>query len=272
MKRGDRYFLIGSLPDRLSEPYRMDTSDEWQSWTRDHFYCPGKFMGDTGCGRGRKELQIAPIPLEPTVSGNERGFHFVLDCPVVHLFRDDAREFFAPYLPSSGVWGRVWRDKNGERVPTSFSTFQIPWTEAVDVNRGKTPFSPKLCPACGRAEGITNQSRHMGILRWQLRDRPVVIDEKSNVCVHPDFYHDMKLKELFPDIKIVHKVKIYERDPHGWVLPGDPDWDGVFRKPPGWVDLPEVPPFDEVEFMRQAMEEQRLKKLERDQREGKNPE
>jgi hypothetical protein len=213
-------------------------------------------------------LQKSPKALEPVVTGDERGYHSILENPIVHLFRDDAKEFFLPYLPMGGVWGRVWRDENGKRVATRHSTFQAPLTETVDMSRGTTFIAPKMCPVCGQARTWAPDCKHMGILRWQLRDRPVVIGDSTSICVHPDFYHDMKLKERFPDIKIVHKVKIYERDPHGWVLPGDPDWDGVFRKPPGWFDLPEVPPFDEAEFMRQAMEEQRLKKFERDQREG----
>jgi hypothetical protein len=65
----------------------------------------------------------------------------------------------------------------------------------------------------------------------------VVVSEFCGLFCSPEFYHDMKLAERFSDIKITGKVRLYDRDPHGWVLPGDPEWDGVFRHPPGWVEI-----------------------------------
>lgn len=169
--------------------------------------------------------------------GKELGFAAALDEPVINLFRDDAREFFAPYLPTA-VWGRVWRVRESDREATNYSTCVLPRTDWVEMERGTTPIPPRYCDICHSAYCWAGECRHMGIIRGQIKDRPVILDGFCSLCVHPEFYEDMKLKNRFPDIKVVHKVKIYDRDPHGWVLPGDPEWDGVFRKPPGWVDPP----------------------------------
>jgi len=236
MKPVDRYFFIGSRHSRLSEPVRMWSTEQWEERVKREYYCPGREVKGNGCSYGRPEFKEAPLPLEPEVYGDERGFTSSTWPLAIHLFRDDAREFFAPYLPAGVAWGRVYRLEETGRVPTRFSTCLVPHSETVEMDRGTTPIAPKYCPICDRAYCWAGDCRHMGILRWQIRDRPVLINDGCYMCVHPEFYHDMKLKERFPDIKIVHKIKIYDKDPHGWVLPGDPEWDGVFRKPAGWVD------------------------------------
>lgn len=249
MKPVDRYILIGSRHDRLSEPMRMSVSEQWEEWAHRDYYCSYYPVNGQSCSMARKELQERPVPLEPTVLGDERGFYASLSTPVVHLFRDDAREFFGPYLPKSVVWGRVFRQEGLSRVPTRYSTCQVPRRDAVQLNRGTTPIAPVYCEKCGQAYCWAADCRHMGIMRWQIRDRPVLIDDCNMMAVHPEFFADMRLKERFPDLKVVHKIKVYDKDPHGWVLPGDPDWDGIFRIPPGW--RPPPPPPSLEEFNRQ---------------------
>ncbi len=262
MKKVDRYLDLGSRHDRLSEPMTMSVSEQWEEWTYKEYYCTGYPVNGKCCVLARRELQEHPVPLEPTVWGDERGFHSSLNAPVVHLFRDDAREFFSPYLPASVVWGRVYRLNGRTRVPSNYSTCQVPRRDAVEMDRGTTPVAPEYCDKCRQAQCWAADRKHMGIMRWQVRDRPVLIDDCNSIAVHPEFFADMKLKERFPDLKVVHKIKIYDKDPHGWVLPGDPDWDGVFRDPPGWVRRrnTELEEFDEAKFMREWAEEQRLKK------------
>lgn len=233
------YLSIGSRYSRLSNPVEFRTTSVWKDYFQQECRCPGYFHSEYRCIFMKRNLQVNPRPIEPTVVGKELGFKGVLDEPVISLFREDAREFFAPYLPTA-VWGRVWCEENGERVATNYSTCVLPRFDCVEMDRGTTPIAPRYCGLCNNAHCWAPACRHEGIIRHHIKDRPVIHDHGCSMCVHPEFYEDMKLKQRFPDIKIMHKVKIYDQDPHGWVLPGDPEWDGVFRKPPGWVDPPDL--------------------------------
>jgi hypothetical protein len=253
----DRYYLLGSKHNRLSDPHQMFVSEEWEQWVKREWQCPGS--NGQFCHYPRREIQDQPVPLEPTVEGAARGFSRVLPDPVIAVFRDDARELFDPYLSPRTVWGRVYTMLDGERVPTDYSTCQMPRFDEVEMDRGTSFIAPHYCEMCKRAFCWAPDCRHMGILRWQIRDRPVLMANRGDLAVHPEFFEDMKLKERFPDLKVVHKIKIYDRDPHGWVLPDDPDWDGVFRKPPGWIDpVTEPIPTDE-EILREWEAEQAAK-------------
>ncbi len=244
MARHETLLLLGSKHGRLSEPICMTETEEWAEQFTRQYRCTGITTSGKPCSFPRREYQAAPLAVEPMVYGDDRGSISSLSYPLAKMFRFDARGLFESYLPASCVWSRVRRWESGAWVDSNYWLCQPSWSDRVDFYRGTTPIAPTFCPTCEQAYTWAATCRHMGILRHQVRDRPVLISRGTMMCVHPEFYHDMKLPERFPDIKIVHKIKIYDRDPHGWVLPGDPDWDGVFRKPKGWVDpLPADPNF-----------------------------
>ncbi len=231
----DRYIALGSKYDRLSNGVRMRVDPDWAAEYNRTRQCPGLWDEASACRRERAEIQLDPPPLEPIVTGRELGFTSFINRPVVATMRDDAKAVFAPYLEGA-VWGRIYELRNGEKRPTQYSTLLMPRHLEVDSYRGRVIVAPKICKFCGQAFTWASACKQEGILRWQLRDRPVVLGNAVNLSVSPEFFEDMKLRSLFPDLKVVHKVKIYDKDPWGFVLPGDPEWDGTFRLPPAWLN------------------------------------
>lgn len=233
MTQPDRYILLGSKHGRLSKAVWMETDPDWAAEYDRTRQCPGLWHQASECRRERAEYQINPPPVEPLVTGKELGFMSCLETPLVITMRDDAKAFFAPYLEGA-VWGRVYELKNGIKSPTRYLTLLMSRNLQVDVDRGRVITQPKICKFCGQSFTWSASCKEMGLLRWQIRDRPVVLGNGLWLCVSPEFFEDMKLRTLFPDLKVVHKVKIYEKDPWGFVLPGDPEWGGKFRLPEAW--------------------------------------
>jgi hypothetical protein len=189
------------------------------------------------CYFDKFEFQLRPTPLHAVVMGTQGGFCACLDTPVVLMLRADARLIFEPYLPHA-VWGDVHRRLGSKLVHTGYYTCLLPRSEWVDCNRGHNYLEKTLCHVCGQVNGLASRSYHHGLLRRETRDRPVVISENLYLCVTPNFYEEQELEKRLPDIKIVYKIKVYDEDPAGWVLPGDPGWNGVLvqrtepEKPP----------------------------------------
>lgn len=235
MSQPDRYIVLGSKYDRLSNFVRMEVDSNWVEEYDQTRRCLGYWDDISQCGRERSDLQLSPPPLEPLVTGKELGFCSGLFTPVVTIMRDDAKAVFSPYLQGA-VWGRIYELRNGEKRPTQYSTLLMPKALEVDSYRGRVIVAPKICKFCGQAFTWAASCKEEGLLRWQIRDRPVVFGNAVSLCVSPEYFKDMKLRSLFPDLKVVHKIKIYDKDPWGFVLPGDPEWDGTFRLPPAWLN------------------------------------
>lgn len=258
MNKHTYYLYVLSKHSRLSEPVQMWSTEQWEEWVRRKYTCDGTTSNGFTCTFRPRAYHEKPMPLQPIVHGDHRGFFCSFDTPLALTFRDDALDFFRQYLPAGCEYSPVRRISRGRIVPSRYSVCEVPHSEEVDPYRGTTPIAPQYCSTCNLAHTWTSESHELGILRWQIRDRPVLACRSNVLAVHPDFYRDMKLKERFPDIKIACKIKIYDKDPNGWVLPGDPDWDGVFRTPPGW--RPPPPPESYEEFSRKFDAEQARKR------------
>jgi hypothetical protein len=158
--------------------------------------------------------------------GAQAGFCACLDTPVIKILRADARMIFEPFLPHS-VWGDVHRRLGTKLVHTGYYTCLLPRDQWVNIDRGHNYLPKKLCSVCGQVNWLSSQARHHGILRRESRGKPVIMSESLFLCVTPEFYEEQQLAVRLPDLKISYKIKVYDEDPAGWVLPGDPGWNGV---------------------------------------------
>jgi hypothetical protein len=220
----DKYYEIASRYNGI----------RWQHFEDDPIYA-SEYHRTRGCSSNREqrycpydklELQLNPTPLDAVVFGMEPGCFGCLSSPVVTVLRADARQIFEPFLPRA-VWGDVRRRVAGKLVHAGFYTCLLPRDEWVNIDRGHNYLPKKLCPVCGQVNWLSAQARHCGILRREARDKPVIMSENLFLCVTPEFYEQQELEKRLPDIKIVYKIKVYDEDPAGWVLPGDPGWNGV---------------------------------------------
>lgn len=256
------YLYLGSRHDRLSEPTWFEEEPEYQERYLREYACPGYHNPEWSCLRTRSDVIVTREPLGIIVTQIGKGFARTLGSPLVNAFHRGAMEFFAPYLPASHFEQVKLRTKQG-LVDTEYFACLTPPGEQVDFNRGRVTVRPKVCSVCGLAYTWSSKVSEMGILRWQARERPVLVNGLNLMAVTPEFFHDMKLKERFPDIKVVHKIKLYDKDPRGWVLPGDPEWDGILRTPDGWrewqpPDPTYIDPKREARLERMAAEMRKL--------------
>jgi hypothetical protein len=231
----EHYYLISSRYNGLQWQHFRDDPEYANEYYRTRA-CSSD-LERRYCAYDKLELQLNPTPLNAVVSGVECGFKINISSPVVMALRADARMIFEPFLPRA-VWGDVHRRLGGKLVHTGYYTCLLPRDEWTSIGRGKNYLEHHLCPVCRQVHWLCSEAKHHGILRREARNRPVVLSENLFLCVTPEFYEQQELEKRLPDIKVCYKIKVYDEDPAGWVLPGDPGWNGVLvqrtepEKPP----------------------------------------
>lgn len=200
--------------------------------------CPRK-----GCSNTSNAWDNDPCPIDLVVTSDPQGMlDLAIDPldPVTHatvvpgsllMFHEEFLGLLRPYCERI-IFGSVAvrsPDDSSERV-VPYSTVAARMKDRIITTRGKYCRHNIPCPLCGRAGNFIAWARS-GALNKSLDDRLVYLNEDMNFLIVDALYKKLELRKRFPKL-IFEKVDILEKPQNGEVLPGDPEWDGVFRSMP----------------------------------------
>ena len=189
---------------------------------QERYLCPG-----SGCGELGQHWHLAPSPVNITIEMESScaWVDTVADINI-DLLHKDLYETIRPYC-SDVVVGTV-----SLRTLSNCSSY-ISITAAnahrVRSDRGRHCRHAQF-PCCkvwrneiGWASGA--------IVERDLDGRPVCIGHNGNVLVESSLAKRLELSKRFPRLWL-YRIDVVEKPLDGEVLPGDPEWDGVFRPAP----------------------------------------
>jgi hypothetical protein len=211
------YFAMYSKFDRFRFTERFELERAWPGWYERTIKC-------TNCEWPQRMWQEKPMPFDIDLVGSFPGCTTgTLPCPAV-LVREDLFAVVSAYLPAL-AWGNCYVRTAEGRTLIPFWSCQPPRREWVNPWRG--PGSRyRMCPVCARVycHGFGRQA----LVAHELRDRPIVPDERGSLYICKELADDLKLTQRFSDLRLL-KIPVLPEPLDDWTLPGDPGWAGVLR-------------------------------------------
>jgi hypothetical protein len=212
---GNMYFEIYSKYSRFRYDDSFQVTPEWREWYEANVKCPG-------CNWPERSWQERPQPLNVDLTGSFSGCA-TQAIGATGLVREDLRAALATHTPRSVVWGQCYGSGPGGRRKLPFYTAQIPRAEGINPYRGPVS-SAHLCTSCGRIGSFGKNA----IVARDLRDRRIVLSDFGSLYIEKALATELKLRERFEDLRL-YKVPVVPEPLDGWVLPGDPGWNGTLR-------------------------------------------
>jgi hypothetical protein len=180
-----------------------------------------------GCYMPRSEWHEQPNPIDvvleqPPVQGATLAS--VDSFPV--LIRTDLLEALRPHMRGFVIGRCTKRSPNGTE-PTEYATLYTPRSAQLEAHRGPH-CRHEQCAGCGRVWNNVFWAKG-GILARNLDDRVVYQDVLGWIYVDAELAGDLRLREVFPDLRYYKKYPVIAEPLDGQVLPGDSGWNGVLR-------------------------------------------
>ncbi len=211
----DRRAIIPSLvPSSLRE-------------TQEKHLCPG-----SGCLELGQHWHLRPTPISITIEKESKAAWVDLLGDInVSLLHKRVYEAIRPYC-TDVVVGTVHLKEN--TVSSSFVTITASNASRVRSDRGRhcRHFQYDCCKIWRNEIGWASGA----IVERELGGRLVCIAHNGNVLVESSLAKRLELSKRFPRLWL-YRIDVVEKPLDGEVLPGDPEWDGVFRPAPP----PELP-------------------------------
>lgn len=197
---------------------------------QERYLCPG-----SGCVELGQHWHLAPSPVNITIEiESPCAWVDTVSDINIDLLHKDLFETIRPYCTDLVV-GTVSLTTSG--CPSSYVSVTATNANRVRSDRGRHCRHAQF-PCCkvwrneiGWASGA--------IVERELGGRGVCIGHNGNVLIESSLAKQLELSKLFPRLWL-YRIDVVEKPLDGEVLPGDPEWDGVFRPAPP----PELPDKD----------------------------
>lgn len=201
-----------------------------------------------------KAWRKRPVPIDVVLADQPRGSVagvFGVQITVVSL---ELYKVLRPHLEDILV-GQVTCP--GTVKGKSFVSLVVLPERAIDPYRGAAAVHTQ-CPHCGLISSEVMNDNAEGIAECVLDQRQIYADHGSKLFVDEHLVRSARLRERFPDLRF-QRWPVVPRPLDGDVLPGDPEWDGVFRPQTEKLEayersLPKVSEED-MEWARKILEE-----------------
>jgi len=224
--KNEPYIAVYSTYHRWSaiDDGDVDVTDAWRRWYEVHLKC-------RGCFRPKRAWQVSPKPIPVECVGrNFRGLSFrPLGFPS-DFWRLEFLDSISRYLPSNMVLSPCNARGEYAEAARKYAAIHLPSSEYASKHRGAGN-GHMICDGCGFMACPSWGDE--GFVKHEVCDRPIVFDDFSGMYIIRPLALELKIGERFPDYR-GHKVPVLDEAKDGYVLPGDPGWDGVLRPPPGW--------------------------------------
>lgn len=192
------------------------------AWYAQHIKC-------RECNYPSYAYSMKPRPFDVHVLSDFRG----IECSVleigVSLVRLSLVDALAEFLSPTLVWSDVFL-AGGDTPPRrlDFRALQVPRSERVSTFR-RRGCNFAVCVECGRVYS-SDYSKGEAIVEHAAKGRPIVHDFAGSIYVREDIVKQLDLANFSEDIRL-HKIPLLRKPEDGWVLPEDPEWDGILLSP-----------------------------------------
>ncbi len=227
MKRSDRQIMLEllSVHNNMNSEYSLRATPESEREYKRSVKC-----GRRHCSSPSAEWSEAPRPFEMSVTGQNPACLALPygTCGLMPLIRERLKDVIVGNLPGA-VWGRCQHDTDRFTKDGRWYTMQVPRRMKVDSHR-HSDCHHYQCAVCMKVVSFGKP----GLVREQLEGRDMVCDD-AGIYLSPELWEKLRLQQLMPDLKVL-PITVLEKPRDGWILPGDPDWDGILRTPWEWME------------------------------------
>jgi hypothetical protein len=190
------------------------------------------------CTAPRAEWDERPVPIDVEITESVRGCVATASM-MCNLQREDFHEAIKPYLEGIAVGSVHFVNEELGRRSAPYVTCFVPRHLELEVYRGRY-CRHFQCRACGRFTNEVGWAAGAIVERY-LDHRLAYLDGNTSIYIDGRLAQELKLKERFPDIRL-YRFDVIPEPLDGDVMPGDPGWDGTFRRQTGRLRPPILPP------------------------------
>lgn len=171
-----------------------------------------------------------PVAIDFDLLGAPRGPIAVIGGCDASVIRADLARALAPHLPRP-LFGRVDLKKpRATDVPGRWVTCVAGEGRGIDTERG--PYCRHVfCATCGAGGNCVGWARGAILHRDIIGRSAFFSNGLRDILVTDALINELDLKRRFPDLRF-REFPVVEGPLDGQVLPGDPEWDGIFRPRP----------------------------------------
>lgn len=185
------------------------------------------------CGDPSAAWRAKPVPIDVEVVRSPRGpIASIGGGFVAAVLRADLARTLSPYLLKPLFGSVSVRRPTATDHPGRWVTCTPGEGWGINTERGKYCRHGPGCRECGRSGGNWIGWASGAVVRRDIDDRLAFFgDGYGQVFVTDALIDQLDLRKRFPDLRF-YEYEVVDEPLDGEALPGDPDWDGIFRPGP----------------------------------------